>query len=81
MLRAALHRYGHSSVKGKRLINVDLPTGQLELEIPEGVHPPPESSIDLARLLDVKPGESVLDLGCGSGILSIAAVKLGQGVW
>ena len=77
MLWAALHRYGYRTIEERKRINVELPTGQLELEIPEGVHPPPESSIDLARLLDVKPGENVLDLGSGSGILSIAAAKLG----
>ncbi len=27
----------------------------------------------------VKPGDEILDLGCGSGILSVAAVKLGAG--
>jgi len=33
-----------------------------ELEIPEGVHPPPESSIDLEKLLDVKPVKAYLIL-------------------
>ena len=77
MLWAALRRFGHCLSEERKQIDVELPTGRLDLEVPTGVHPPPESSIDLAKLLDVKPGESVLDLGCGSGILSIAAAKLG----
>ncbi|MCX5829961.1 MAG: tRNA (adenine(22)-N(1))-methyltransferase TrmK [Deltaproteobacteria bacterium] len=56
---------------------IQLPSGLVELLIPQAVHMPPPSSIELARLLDVQPGESVLDLGCGSGLLSIAAAKLG----
>jgi methylase of polypeptide subunit release factors len=56
---------------------IQLPPGSVELLIPQTVHMPPPSSIELARLLDVQPGESVLDLGCGSGLLSIAAAKLG----
>ncbi|HAJ26785.1 MAG TPA: hypothetical protein DCG53_05995 [Syntrophus sp. (in: bacteria)] len=56
---------------------IQLPSGLVELLIPQEVHMPPPSSIELARLLDVQPGESVLDLGCGSGLLSIAAAKLG----
>ncbi len=56
---------------------IQLPSGLVELLIPQVVHMPPPSSIELARLLDVQPGESVLDLGCGSGLLSIAAAKLG----
>ncbi|HEY5497280.1 MAG TPA: tRNA (adenine(22)-N(1))-methyltransferase TrmK, partial [Syntrophales bacterium] len=55
---------------------IQLPSGLVELLIPQAVHMPPPSSIELARLLDVQPGDSVLDLGCGSGLLSIAAAKL-----
>jgi len=56
---------------------IQLPSGLVELLIPQAVHMPPPSSIELARLLDIKSGETVLDLGCGSGLLSIGAAKLG----
>jgi 16S rRNA G1207 methylase RsmC len=35
--------------------------------------------VELARRLDIQPGERVLEMGCGSGILSIAAAKMGAG--
>ena len=77
MLSAALRRYEAVPSARRQSVRIDLPTGPIELQIPEGVHVPPPSSIDLARLLDVQTGEDVLDLGCGSGLLSIAAAKLG----
>jgi D-alanine-D-alanine ligase-like ATP-grasp enzyme/methylase of polypeptide subunit release factors len=77
MLSAALHRFGGRKGREEKKVRVDLPTGPIELRVPEGVHFPPPSSIDLAGLLDVKEGERVLELGCGTGLLSIAAAKLG----
>ena len=77
MLSTAKRRYLKQPTDQEKQVHVDLPTGPLELSVPEGVHLPPSSSIEMARLLDVTPGEEVLDLGCGSGLLSIAAAKLG----
>ena len=77
MLSTAERRYLNQPANHAKQIHVDLSTGPLELVVPQGVHLPPPSSIEMARLLDVTPGEEVLDLGCGSGLLSIAAAKLG----
>ncbi|MCX5855679.1 MAG: 50S ribosomal protein L11 methyltransferase, partial [Deltaproteobacteria bacterium] len=79
MLSAALRRYGRPPFHEEGKICIALPTGPVDLHIPEGVHHPPASTLDLARLLDVREGERVLDLGCGTGLLAIAAVKLGAG--
>ena len=43
-----------------------------------GTHPSTQLVLEAAEdLLEAMPGAKVLDLGCGSGILSIAAAKLG----
>jgi len=77
MLSAALDRYGDSTEEGEAKITLKLPTGPLELLVPQGVHTPPPSTIQLAGLLDIQSGERVMELGCGTGILSISAAKLG----
>ena len=79
MLAAASRRYAGSKGSGASRLRVSLGAGSVELEIPPGVPAPAESSVELARCLDVRPGERVLDLGCGSGLLSVAAAKMGAG--
>jgi methylase of polypeptide subunit release factors len=75
MLASALHRYG--GLPASKTFEIPLPTGIVEIEAPVGVHIPPDSSAELARLLDVQEGEDVLELGCGCGLISIAAAKRG----
>ena len=52
---------------------------RLELEFPSGVAPVQEYVLRFASHLKIRPGESVLDLGCGSGLQGIVAAKLGAG--
>jgi D-alanine-D-alanine ligase len=77
MLASALDRYGSTTIEGETKMTLGLPTGSMELFVPQGVHTPPPSTIQLAGLLDIQPEERVMELGCGTGILSIAAAKLG----
>ncbi len=46
----------------------------------EEVYPPSDDSIMLIRSFDVKDDESVLELGCGSGIVSIHCARDGAKV-
>lgn len=53
--------------------------GPLELELSETTFAPSTISILLADALDISAGDEVIDVGCGSGVLSIVAAKLGAG--
>ena len=86
--RTAHTRHLGSLVIGKRLFVVptwercEVPEGRevirLEPGLAFGTGHHPTTAMCLKLIEDVLcPGSSVLDLGCGSGILSIAAAKLG----
>jgi len=50
---------------------------EFALELWPDVFVPTTTSQCLAEALDIQPGEIVIDLGCGSGFLSILAAKRG----
>ncbi len=56
---------------------VETAVGPLEIDVPDGVHGLAPSTLELAGLLDVRPGERVLELGCGAGLLAVVAARLG----
>lgn len=50
---------------------------EFSLELSPEVFQPTSTSELIAQTLQIKPGEVVIDLGCGSGFFSILAAKLG----
>ena len=79
ILAAAAKRQVERIGDGLQEADVELPTGNIHLQLPRGVHVPPSSTVEMAGRLDIQTGERVLELGCGSGLLSIAAAKMGAG--
>ncbi len=51
--------------------------GPFDLELSESTFEPSTISVLLADVLEIQDGDEVIDVGCGSGILSIVAAKLG----
>jgi protein-L-isoaspartate O-methyltransferase len=54
-------------------------TGPFSLSVWPGVFSPTTTSRTLADALEIEPGETVVDVGCGSGVLAFVAAKLGAG--
>jgi SAM-dependent methyltransferase len=54
-------------------------TGPFDLELSETTFAPSTISTLLAEALHIDEGDDVIDMGCGSGVLSIVAAKLGAG--
>jgi SAM-dependent methyltransferase len=54
-------------------------TGPFQLLLAPGVFPPSTTSKALAEQVEVMDDETVIDLGCGCGILGLVAARLGAG--
>lgn len=54
-------------------------TGPFTIRLAPKVFPPSRTSMLLADAMEIEPGETVIDVGCGSGVLSFVAARLGAG--
>jgi SAM-dependent methyltransferase len=52
-------------------------TGPFTIEVNPGVFAPTHTSRTIAEALEIQPGDTVIDVGCGSGVLSFVAANLG----
>lgn len=52
-------------------------TGPFTIEVNPGVFAPTHTSRIIAEALEIDPTDTVIDVGCGSGVLSFVAARLG----
>ena len=54
-------------------------TGPFTVLLRPEVFQPTHTSVALADALEINPGETVIDVGCGCGVLSFVSARLGAG--
>jgi len=64
---------------GEEVLNWKGRLGPMTLMVSDTTFIPTTVTTLLANALDIQDGDSVIDVGCGTGILSIIAAKLGAG--
>lgn len=52
-------------------------TGPFTMAVNPSVFAPTHTSRTIAEALEIEPGDTVIDVGCGSGVLSFVAARLG----
>jgi SAM-dependent methyltransferase len=52
-------------------------TGPFTIEVNPGVFAPTHTSRTIAEALEIEPTDTVIDVGCGSGVLSFVSARLG----
>ena len=52
----------------------------IDIRVTEDVYPPSEDSILLIESMDIRDGERILEVGCGSGVVSLHCARYGAAV-